>query len=70
MVGGSGCGQLKSVGGMCCVQLCGNLKLLILNSADNLGLMTGWWESGSGLLQALLPAGPNFPDPSVQNILT
>ena len=51
--------------GMPC-QLCGHVKLLALNSAIILELTTGGWESGP-TVQSLLPAGLDFPDPSIQN---
>ena len=68
-VGGGGRGQLKSVSGAGRVRLCGHVKLSALNSAVIPELTTGGWESGLPL-QALLPAGPNFPDPSIQSIRT
>ena len=68
-VGGSDRGQLKSVSGADRVRICAHVKISILNSAIILELMTGGWESGSAL-QAMLPAGPDFSDPSIQNIRT
>ena len=43
------------------VWLCGHIKLSALNSGVIPELMTWGWESGP-VLQALLPAGPCFPD--------
>ena len=51
------------------VRLCGHVKLSALNSAVIPELITGGWESGPAL-QALLPAGPDFSDPSNQNVRT
>ena len=69
VVSSSGRGQLKSVSGAGHVRPCGLIKLPTLNSADNLELMTGRSESGPAL-QALLPAGPEFPDFFINNIQT
>ena len=60
---------MKSVGGAGLVRLYRHAKPSTLNSAHNLELVTGGWESGPAL-QVLLPIGPDFPDLFIQNVKT
>ena len=66
-VGGSCCGQLKSVSGVGRVRLCGHIKLSTLNPAVILESTSGGWESGPAL-QALLPAVLTFQIPPFKTL--